>query len=205
MSASGGLIVHVVDDDDGVRTGFTRLLRSAGLDVRAYPSANLFLDEVDSVAPGCVLLDITMPGISGPELHDQLRARGSRLPVIYLTGHGTVSLGVNAMRHGAFDFIEKPADADALLRVVNDAVAQREQASAQESELDDIRGRLARLSPREHEVMNHVIQGRLNKQIAADLNIGVKTVKVHRGRVMAKMKVRSVAQLVHLCDALNVE
>jgi FixJ family two-component response regulator len=203
MDASKGT-VYVIDDDADVRGGLTRLLRSAGWIVDAYAAAQDFLEKATCDAVGCILLDVSMPRMSGPELHDQLRARGSRLPVIYLTGHGTVSLGVNAMRHGAFDFIEKPADADALLRVVTDAVAQREQASAQESELDDIRGRLVRLSPRELEVMNHVIKGRLNKQIAADLNIGVKTVKVHRGRVMAKMKVRSVAQLVHLCDALGV-
>jgi FixJ family two-component response regulator len=203
MDASRGT-VYVIDDDADVRGGLTRLLRSAGWIVDAYAAAQDFLERAACDGVGCILLDVSMPRMSGPELHDQLRARGSRLPVIYLTGHGTVSIGVNAMRHGAFDFIEKPADAEALLRVVNDAVAQREQASAQESELEDIRRRLARLSPREHEVMNHVIRGRLNKQIAADLNIGVKTVKVHRGRVMAKMKVRSVAQLVHLCDALGI-
>ena len=204
MDANKGT-VYVIDDDADVRGGLTRLLRSAGWIVDAYAAAQDFLEKVAFDGVGCILLDVSMPRMSGPELHDQLRARGSRLPVIYLTGHGTVSIGVNAMRHGAFDFIEKPADADALLRVVTNAVAQREQASAQENELDDIRGRVARLSPREHEVMVHVIRGRLNKQIAADLDIGVKTVKVHRGRVMAKMKVRSVAQLVHLCDALNVE
>ncbi len=204
MDGSRGT-VYVIDDDADVRGGLTRLLRSAGWIVDAYAAAQDFLERATCDAVGCILLDVSMPRMSGPELHDQLRARGSRLPVIYLTGHGTVSIGVNAMRHGAFDFIEKPADADALLRVVTNAVAQREQASAQENELDDIRGRVARLSPREHEVMVHVIRGRLNKQIAADLDIGVKTVKVHRGRVMAKMKVRSVAQLVHLCDALNVE
>jgi FixJ family two-component response regulator len=203
MDANKGT-VYVIDDDADVRGGLTRLLRSAGWIVDAYAAAQDFLEKAAWGGVGCILLDVSMPDMSGPELHDQLRARGSRLPVIYLTGHGTVSIGVNAMRHGAFDFIEKPADGDALLRVVNDAVAQREQASAQESELADVRGRLARLSPREHEVMNHVIRGRLNKQIAADLDIGVKTVKVHRGRVMAKMKVRSVAQLVHLCDALSI-
>jgi len=204
MDANKGT-VYVIDDDADVRGGLTRLLRSAGWIVDAYAAAQDFLEKVACDGVGCILLDVSMPRMSGPELHDELRARGSSLPVIYLTGHGTVSIGVNAMRHGAFDFIEKPADAEALLRVVTNAVAQRERASAQESELDDIRGRVARLSPREHEVMVHVIRGRLNKQIAADLDIGVKTVKVHRGRVMAKMKVRSVAQLVHLCDALKVE
>jgi FixJ family two-component response regulator len=203
MDASKG-IVYVIDDDADVRGGLTRLLRSAGWIVDAYAAGQDFLEKAACNGVGCILLDVSMPRMSGPELHDQLRARGSRLPVIYLTGHGTVSIGVNAMRQGAFDFLEKPVDADALLRIVAKAVALREQASAQESQLDDLRERLARLSPREHEVMNHVIKGRLNKQIAADLNIGVKTVKVHRGRVMAKMKVRSVAQLVHLCDTLSI-
>jgi FixJ family two-component response regulator len=203
MDATKGT-VYVIDDDADVRNGLSRLLRSAGWSVDCYAAAQDFLDTAPTDGIGCILLDVSMPRMTGPELHDELRARGCSLPVIYLTGHGTVSIGVNAMRHGAFDFLEKPVDAAALLDVVDKAIARREQTFVEEDQLNTIRRRLAQLSPREHEVMNHVIQGRLNKQIAADLDIGVKTVKVHRGRVMAKMKVRSVAQLVHLCDALGI-
>ncbi|MCE5232524.1 MAG: response regulator [Mizugakiibacter sp.] len=196
--------VYVIDDDVNVRNGLARLLRSAGRNVESFPAAQDFLDNVAGDGIGCILLDVSMPGMSGPELHDQLRARGGNLPVVYLTGHGTVSIGVQAMRQGAFDFLEKPVDEAALLSVVKAAIAHREHASVEEARLIEIRGRISQLSPREREVMDHVIKGRLNKQIAGDLGIGVKTVKVHRGRVMQKMAVRSVAQLVHLCDALGV-
>ena len=204
MDANTKATVYVIDDDADVRKGLTRLLRSAGWDVDCFAEAQDFLDTVPGEGLGCILLDVSMPRMSGPELHDELRARGCGLPVIYLTGHGTVSIGVSAMRHGAFDFLEKPVDGNALLAVVDTAIAQRVQACREENELNNIRERLMQLSPREREVLDHVIEGRLNKQIAADLKIGVKTVKVHRGRVMAKMKVRSVAQLVHLCDALGI-
>lgn len=204
MDANTKRTVYVIDDDADVRKGLARLLRSAGWDVDCFADAQDFLEKSPGDGLGCILLDVSMPRMSGPELHDQLRERGCGLPVIYLTGHGTVSIGVNAMRHGAFDFLEKPVDADALLSVVDTAIARRARTWQEESELNDIRERLAQLSPREREVLDHVIEGRLNKQIAADLQIGVKTVKVHRGRVMAKMKVRSVAQLVHLCDALGI-
>lgn len=196
--------VYVIDDDADVRKGLSRLLRSAGWDVDCFAEAQDFLDRTPDDGLGCVVLDVSMPRMSGPELHDRLRERGYGLPLIYLTGHGTVSIGVNAMRHGAFDFLEKPVDGDALLAVVDKAIAQRAKGWQQQSELNDILDRLGRLSPREREVLDHVIVGRLNKQIAADLDIGVKTVKVHRGRVMSKMKVRSVAQLVHLCDAVGL-
>jgi FixJ family two-component response regulator len=196
--------VYVIDDDLGVRKALARLLRSAGWNVDSHAAAEEFLDKAQCNGIGCILLDVSMPRMSGPELHDQLRARGCSLPVIYLTGKGTVSIGVNAMRQGAFDFLEKPVDADALLAVVHAAVTHSEKARVEQDHLEGIRQRLGLLSPREREVMDHVIEGRLNKQIAAALNIGVKTVKVHRGRVMSKMAVRSVAQLVHLCDALAV-
>jgi FixJ family two-component response regulator len=196
--------VYVIDDDVDVRTGLARLLQSDGWNVQSFPAAQEFLDNIPGDGIGCILLDVSMPGMSGPELHDLLRARGGNLPVVYLTGHGTVSIGVRAMRQGAFDFLEKPVDDTALLSVVEAAIAHGEQASLEEARLTEIRSRISQLSPREREVMGHVLRGRLNKQIAGDLGIGIKTVKVHRGRVMQKMAVRSVAQLVHLCDALGV-
>jgi FixJ family two-component response regulator len=195
--------VYVIDDDAAVRDGLARLLRSAGWSVEPFAAAQDFLDEVPS-GIGCILLDVSMPQMSGPELHDQLCARGCTFPVIYLTAYGTVSIGIHAMRQGAFNFLEKPIDAATLLPVIEKAIAQHEYVCVQEKYLSDIRKLLDQLSPREREVMDHVIQGRLNKQIAGDLHIGVKTVKVHRARVMSKMKVRSVAKLVHLCDALDI-
>jgi FixJ family two-component response regulator len=196
--------VYVIDDDLGVRQALKRLLHSAGWQVDCFATAQDFLDAPPCDATGCILLDVSMPRMTGPELHDQLRRRRCNLPVIYLTANGTVSIGVNAMRRGAFDFLEKPIDADALLPIVDAALAQCKKALTEKQHLDEILQRLGQLSPREREVMDHVIEGRLNKQIAASLNIGVKTVKVHRGRVMSKMQVRSVAQLVHLCDALAI-
>lgn len=203
MDANRGT-VYVIDDDAGVRHGLTDLLRSAGWDVEAYAAAGEFLDSVDSDGIGCIVLDVSMPGMTGPELHDELRRRGRTLPIVYLSGRGTLSIGVEAMRQGAYDFLEKPVDEAALLSVVEAAVARRQHAYVQENHLNDIRQRLGRLSPREREVMDNVIRGRLNKQIASDLAIGVKTVKVHRSRAMSKMGVRSVAELVHLCDAIGL-
>jgi FixJ family two-component response regulator len=196
--------VYVIDDDLGVRQALKRLLHSAGWQVDCFATAQDFLDAPPCETTGCILLDVSMPRMTGPELHDQLCQRRCNLPVIYLTANGTVSIGVNAMRRGAFDFLEKPIDADALLPIINAALARCKNVLAKTQHQDDILQRLAQLSPREREVMDHVIEGRLNKQIAASLNIGVKTVKVHRGRVMSKMQVRSVAQLVHLCDELAI-
>lgn len=203
MDANRGT-VYVIDDDAGVRHGLTDLLRSAGWAVEAFAAAGEFLDSVDSDGIGCIVLDVSMPGMTGPELHDELRRRGRTLPIVYLSGRGTLSIGVEAMRQGAYDFLEKPVDEAALLSVVEAAVARRQHAYVQENHLNDIRQRLGRLSPREREVMDNVIRGRLNKQIASDLAIGVKTVKVHRSRAMSKMGVRSVAELVHLCDAIGL-
>jgi FixJ family two-component response regulator len=195
--------VYVIDDDAAVRNGLARLLRSAGWAVEPFAAAHDFLDQVP-IGVGCILLDVSMPEMSGPQLHDQLSARGCNFPVIYLTAYGTVSIGIHAMRQGAFNFLEKPIDAATLLPVIEKAIQHHEYMCARERYLGDIRRLLDQLSPREREVMDHVIQGRLNKQIAGDLHIGVKTVKVHRARVMSKMKVRSVAKLVHLCDTLDI-
>lgn len=196
--------VFVVDDDSEVRAALARLLRSAGWRVVPTASASEFLDQVPATGTGCILLDVNMPGMSGPELHQQLREREVTLPVIYLTGQGSVPVSVRAMKYGALDFLEKPVDDEVLLDAIEQAVARHWQANALAERQDEIRRRLNTLSPREREVMNHVIDGRLNKQIASDLGIAEKTVKVHRGRVMTKIGVRSVAELVHLCDELGI-
>lgn len=196
--------VFVVDDDPDVRQALDRLLRAWGWNVSAYASARAFLDHGPAVDRGCVLLDVSMPGMTGLELHEQLLERGVTYPVIYLTGACTLSSGVKAMKSGALDVLEKPIDEDALLRVVTDAIELDARAHAARARLDTARERLSRLTARERQVMEHVIVGRLNKQIAAELGIAEKTVKVHRGRVMDKMEVRSVAELVHLCDELHM-
>jgi FixJ family two-component response regulator len=189
-------VVFVVDDEAEVRDSLARLLRSAGWAVETFASAHEFLLQPLDERPGCLLLDVNMPAMTGPELHDLLHERHVDLPIVYLTGRSSVSIGVRAMKQGAFDFLEKPVDGDLLLAAIEAAVARHRVQLARNSRIGDITRRLAHLSAREREVMDHVIAGRLNKQIAADLGIAEKTVKVHRGRVMAKMRVRSVAELV---------
>ncbi|TWI03545.1 LuxR family two component transcriptional regulator [Luteimonas cucumeris] len=195
--------VLLIDDDADVRDAVGRLLRSAGWKAEVFASAEDFLASNSQVRIGCVVLDVRMPGMSGPELHDWMREHHVSLPVIYLSGNCDVPTSVQAMKYGAADVLLKPADADVLLQAISDAIARHCMDRARHDLADSIHLRMQRLSARERQVMDHVIVGRLNKQIAADLGIAEKTVKVHRGRVMAKMEVRSVAELVHLCDQLE--
>jgi FixJ family two-component response regulator len=199
MDAEG--TVFVIDDDPDVRDGLSRLLRAVGWDVRAYATADAFLDDPPGGTDGCVLLDVSMPGMTGPELHDRMREDGNTLPVIYLTGQSTLAIGVRAMKQGARDFLEKPVDEAVLVPSIEQAISDHRLEREAQRRLDDISLRLDRLSPREREVMDQVIAGRLNKQIAGDLGIAEKTVKVHRGRMMEKMGVRTVADLVRLSAA----
>lgn len=196
--------VFVVDDEADVRDSLARLLRSAGLPVEAFGSAQDLLDIDLEARAGCLVLDVNMPGLTGPELHQQLKSRGIELPIIYLTGRSNIAIGVHAMKQGAHDFLEKPVDADELLGAIAEAMQRYREASGRRQAQGEILRRLNVLSAREREVMEHVVRGRLNKQIAADLGIAEKTVKVHRSRVMSKMGVRSVAELVHLCDEVQV-
>ena len=194
--------ISVIDDEPEVRDSLARLLRSEGLAVETFESATDFLARAPIARIGCILLDVNMPGMTGPELHEVLKQRGIETPIIYLTGRSTLSTGVRAMKQGARDFLEKPVDADTLLPAIHDAVRAHRASSERREAIESIRKRLASLSAREREVLEHVVRGRLNKQIAADLGIAEKTVKVHRGRAMAKMKVRSVAELVHLYERM---
>jgi RNA polymerase sigma factor (sigma-70 family) len=196
--------IYIVDDEADVRAGLGRLLRSAGWRTESFEDAEEFLRRVPTDGIGCCILDLDLPGISGIELHQRLIDGGVALPVVFLTGRGTVGTCAVSMKRGAADFLEKPVDPDVLLAALDRAVAEARSRLELERQRQGIEDRLARLSPREHEVMRHVIQGRLNKQIAADLGIAEKTVKVHRSRVMQKAGVRSVAQLVHLCDQIGV-
>ena len=206
MASSGAEVetVFVVDDEDEVRDSLARLLRSAGLSVQTFASAREFLDHAVGDPSGCLLLDVNMPGMTGPELQGQIVARGTGLPIVYLTGRSNVAIGVRAMKQGAFDFLEKPVDADQLLAVIGQALQLSRELRGQRQAAAQIHALVAKLSVREREVMEHLIRGRLNKQIAGDLGIAEKTVKVHRGRVMTKMRVRSVAELIHLCKQVDI-
>jgi FixJ family two-component response regulator len=196
--------VFLVDDDAGVLKALSRLLRARGYEVQPFTSSQAFLAEHDASTPGCAVLDVSMPGLDGLELQQALTTGGSQRPVIFLTGKGDIPTSVRAMRAGAIDFLTKPVrDADLLGAI---ARAEKDDASTRNlnAELNSINARLALLTPREREVMAHVITGRLNKQIAGDLGTVEKTIKVHRGRMMEKMGVRSVADLVRLAEKIGI-
>jgi len=196
-------IVFVVDDDPDVLKGLARLLRSAGLEVAAFSSPHAFLELHDSSAPGCLVLDLAMPGLNGLELQGALKAKGSAIPIVFLTGRGDIPMSVQAMKGGALDFLTKPVNDEDLLRAITAALEKDRIGRESRSELDEIQQRLSALTPREREVLTHVVSGQLNKQIANDLGTVEKTIKVHRARVMEKMKVNSVAELVRLTERLK--
>ena len=193
--------VRVVDDDASVLKALGRLLRSAGFAVRTFPSPQVFLNEHDATAPGCVVLDLSMPGLDGLQIQKALSRLGDGCPIVFITGHGDIASSVSAMKAGAVDFLTKPFDPSRLLDAVRAAVDKDRAARAVRAERSSIGVRMAALTPREREVMAQVCAGRLNKQIAADLGIAEKTVKVHRARVMKKMAAGSVAELVQLVGA----
>jgi FixJ family two-component response regulator len=194
-------LIFIVDDDPAFARGLARVVAAAGCEPRIYGSAAAFLEAgaADGGRRTCALLDVRMPGMKGPELYSAMLARNIDAPVIFLTGHGDVRTGVDAMKRGAVDFLEKPVPAELLMRTVQRALERHEKEREQRDLRRAIAARVARLTSRERQVMDHVIAGRLNKQIAADLDISLKTVKAHRGRVMEKMEARSVAGLVDMC------
>lgn len=196
MDTSTQPTVFVVDDDPGMRNALRRLVTEAGLCVVAYPSAAAFLDDFRPERPGCLLLDVRMPAMSGPQLQAKLDACGAHLPIIYLTGYGTVPLAVGAMKAGAMDFIEKPFDNAALLQRVRDALVRDTRERALRAERESLRQSIATLTPREREVMDFMAAGRSSKEIARTLDISTRTVEIHRARVMAKLAADSVADLV---------
>lgn len=190
--------VFVVDDDAAVLKSISRLLRSFGLRVVTFSSPREFLEHYDARVPGCLLLDVAMPGLDGLQLQSALTTKGCPLPVIFLTGQGNIPMSVRAMKRGAVDFLTKPVPDEDLLRAVQSAVAADRQHREANAELNDIQARLNSLTPREREVLEHVVSGQLNKQIATQLGTVEKTIKVHRARVMEKMKAPSLAALVRL-------
>jgi FixJ family two-component response regulator len=189
--------VYIVDDDDAVRKGLTRLITSAGYQVHAFNSARAFLERArESTWPACLLLDVQMPDLNGLDVQRELNAAESVMPIIFITGHGDIPMSVRAMKAGAADFIAKPPRDTELLDAISRAMERAARDGASKGEIDSIRKRIATLTRREHEVMQLVVAGRLNKQIAADLGTVEKTVKVHRARVMRKMEVTTLADLV---------
>jgi len=196
-------IVYIVDDDDEVRESLADLVDSVGLATETFPNAAAFLSRFSDDQRGCLLLDIRMPGMSGLELQQTLEDRGSRLPVIFITGHGDVPMAVAAMRRGAVDFIEKPYRDQELLDRINAAVELGQRRQDEQAEVEAIAKRYATLTPREREVMGLIVQGQANKVIALDLGLSQRTVEVHRARVMEKMGVRSLAQLVRVHGRLE--
>lgn len=190
--------VFVVDDDEAVCRALRLLIKSAGMNAQTYASAEQFLDGYKPSRPGCLLLDIQMPGMNGLALQEQLAQRKLKIPVIIITGHGDVPMAVRAMKLGAVDFIEKPFRDQALLDHIKRAIDQDAQDRRDQAELDQIEQRLGLLSRRERQVMDLVVTGKLNKVIAYKLGIAQKTVEFHRANVMRKMRVKSLAELVQL-------
>lgn len=196
--------VLIVDDDASVRNGLTRLVRSAGLDAMPLSSAHEFLETKIPEIQCCLILDLQMPGLSGLDLQAEMRLRKIDLPIIFLTGHGNIHAGVSAMKSGAVDFLEKPFDGKALLEIISRALDKHEKIRNKNTKIERIKLLMQTLTPREKQVLEFVITGVLNKQIAYELGITEKTVKVHRGRVMHKMNAFSVAELVRLAEKAGI-
>jgi FixJ family two-component response regulator len=197
--------VFVVDDDAAVRKSLVRLLKSAGYRAESFASADEFLGYwKKNPIPGCVLLDIQMPGLDGLQLQEQLQNSTHGIPVIFITGHGDIPSSVKAMKAGAVDFFSKPFNDEDLLQAIREAIQRDHQARTDRTERISVAARFATLTPREREVLELVVRGMLNKQIAAALGASEKTIKIHRGRVMEKMKVQSVADLVRAADKIGI-
>ncbi|RPJ75041.1 MAG: DNA-binding response regulator [Desulfobacteraceae bacterium] len=197
--------VFVVDDDAPVRKSLMRLLKSAGYRTESFSSADEFLDGWKAnPVPGCVLLDIMMPGLDGLQLQQALRASALEIPIIFITGHGDIPLSVKAIKAGAIDFFPKPIDDQKLLRAVDEALQRDALVRTERAARDIVSYRYATLTPREREVLALVVRGMLNKQIASALGASEKTIKIHRGRVMEKMKVNSVADLVRAAETIGL-
>jgi FixJ family two-component response regulator len=195
--------VFVVDDDEGVRDSLGFLLKSVGLATRTLASAAEFLAGYDVNQPGCLVLDVRMPAMSGLELQQQLNVRGAMIPVIFITGHGDIPMAVEAMQHGAFDFLQKPFRDQDLIDRLQKALAKDAHIRTELKQLDQIRSRFDTLTPREHEVLSLMVRGLANKIMAAELEVSQRTVEIHRARVMEKTEAGSLAHLVRMYLDLN--
>jgi FixJ family two-component response regulator len=196
--------VHLVDDDPDLLKALARLLQSAEMKVATYASAQEFLDRHDRSAPGCLVLDLAMPGLDGLQLQQALEKETSALPIVFLTGRGDIATTVQAMKHGATNFLTKPVDDTELLAAIQEALATDQERRRTHAQRDRIASSLAALTERERQVLEQVVAGRLNKQIAAELGTVEKTIKFHRANLMRKMGVRSVADLVKLAERAGV-
>lgn len=197
--------VFVVDDDASVRKALARAIQAAGLNVKTFATARQFLDQGSPEGPGCLVLDVRMPGLSGLDLQAELNSRNIRTPIIFITGHGDIPVTVKAMKGGAVDFLTKPFKVTNLIEVIQEAIRKDKRLQASRSKTAEMQRRIQTLTPREREVMALVVRGLLNKQIAVELGAAERTVKVHRGRVMQKMQVQSVAELVRAVEQVKAE
>jgi FixJ family two-component response regulator len=193
--------VYIVDDDEAVRDSLRWLLEANSYRVRAYASAESFLAEYDEQQPGVLIVDVRMPGMSGLELQEQLIARKSTMPVVFITGHGDIPMAISTMKKGAVDFLEKPFDETALREIVGRMFEQANQRLSQAKAVRQHEAMLARLTSREQQVLERIVAGRLNKQIADDLGISIKTVEAHRANIMEKLQVTTVADLMKVALA----
>jgi len=197
-------VIAIVDDDFSAREGLSSLIRSTGFEVETFASAQEFLARHGAEAPSCLVLDLQLPGLSGLDLQKRMAAAGLEIPIVFLTGHGNIPASVQAMKAGAVEFLTKPFDEQALLRAIQEAVERDRRARRQQAEMRELRDRYGSLTAREQQVMQQVVSGLLNKQIAAELNITEFTVKIHRGQVMRKMCAASLADLVRMADRLGI-
>jgi RNA polymerase sigma factor (sigma-70 family) len=198
-------LVHIVDDDASFRTAIERRLKKAGYEVTTYPSAQDLLDRLPNKSElGCILLDVRIPGLSGPELQGRLSEIGSILPIVFLTGYADVQTTVRAIKAGAEDVLTKPVSSEELLGAIERALAHHEVMRGQRTQLDVVRAHIAKLTPREREVFELVIRGKTNKQVANVLGATERTIKAHRHRVMEKLQVQSLAELVSLAERAGI-
>ena len=197
-------IVHIIDDDESIRSALDRLLRSVGLESRTYGSVRQFLDAPSECRPGCIVLDVRLPGISGLDFQSKLVELGVRLPVILMTGHGDVPMSVRAMKAGAVDFLTKPFRDQDMIDAVSAAIERNRQQRIADGHIAQTRDHFGALSPREQQVMMLVTAGKMNKQVAGDLGLSEITVKIHRGSAMRKMGARTLADLVRMADAVKL-
>jgi FixJ family two-component response regulator len=202
-SAEESSVVFLVDDDTALRDGLKNLFRSVGIQVESFGSTNEFMQHKRADSPGCLLLDVRLPGTSGLDFQHELGRMGINLPIVFMTGYADVPMGVQAMKAGAIEFLSKPFREQDLLDAVRVAIDRDRESRKTDEALSKIRDRVETLTLREREVMAHVVTGLMNKQIAGKMGISEITVKVHRGNVMRKMSARSLAELVRLADALN--
>jgi len=197
-------VIAIVDDDPSAREGLSSLLRSAGLRVETFASAQEFLAHSSGEAPSCLLLDLQLPGLSGLDLQKRMAEARLEIPIVFLTGHGNIPASVQAMKAGAVEFLTKPFDEQELLQAIQEAIERDRRSRQQHAEMRELRERYESLTAREQEVMQQVVSGLLNKQVAAELNITEYTVKIHRGHVMHKMHADSLADLVRMAESLGI-